>query len=66
MSFTPIRLVLPNLPFISVFGFVPLPAPLMLAVLSNGQLLEAPLSTLQWRRILPEVPGIAAVAPAEK
>jgi photosystem II stability/assembly factor-like uncharacterized protein len=38
----------------------------LLAVLSNGHLLGAPLSTLEWRRILPDVPGIAAVAPAVK
>ena len=34
----------------------------LLAVLSDGQLLEAPLTTLEWRRILPEVIGVAAVS----
>ncbi len=34
----------------------------LLAVLSNGQLLSAPLPSLEWRRILPDVPGVAAVA----
>lgn len=34
----------------------------LLAVLSNGQLLAAPLSTLAWQRILPEVKNIQAVA----
>lgn len=34
----------------------------LLAVLSNGYLLAAPLETLAWRRILPEVPDVAAVA----
>ena len=34
----------------------------LFAVLSNGQLLEAPLISLAWRRILPDVPGVAAVA----
>jgi Mg2+-importing ATPase len=33
LIFIGITLVLPYLPFISVFGFVPLPAPLMLAML---------------------------------
>jgi Mg2+-importing ATPase len=33
LIFIAIALVLPYLPFISVFGFIPLPAPLMLAVL---------------------------------
>jgi hypothetical protein len=33
----------------------------LLAVLSNGQLLAAPLSTLDWRRILPDVDGANAV-----
>jgi len=33
----------------------------LLAVLSNGQLLAAPLSTLDWRRILPEVKAINCV-----
>ena len=34
----------------------------LLAVLSDGQLLEAPLKTLEWQRILPEVTGVAAVS----
>lgn len=34
----------------------------LLAVLSNGQLLAASLKTLAWRRILPEVSGVAAAA----
>jgi len=34
----------------------------LLAVLSNGQLLAAPLEILAWGRILPEVGGVAAVA----
>jgi hypothetical protein len=34
----------------------------LLAVLSNGQLIAAPIATLEWRRILPDVPGITAVA----
>ncbi len=34
----------------------------LLAVLSNGQLLCAPLATLEWRRILPEINRVAAVA----
>jgi hypothetical protein len=34
----------------------------LLAVLSNGQLLAAPIKTLEWKRILPDVPGINAVA----
>lgn len=33
LVFSAITLVLPYLPFISVFGFIPLPAPLMLAML---------------------------------
>jgi Mg2+-importing ATPase len=33
LIFVAITLVLPYLPFISVFGFVPLPAPLMLTML---------------------------------
>jgi Mg2+-importing ATPase len=33
LIFIVVALVLPYLPFISVFGFVPLPAPLMLAML---------------------------------
>jgi hypothetical protein len=31
------------------------------AVLSNGQLIAAPLATLQWRELLPDVPGINSV-----
>ena len=34
----------------------------LLAVLSNGQLLSAPLVTLEWKQILPEVKGVRAVA----
>jgi len=34
----------------------------LLAVLSNGQLLAAPLATLAWGQILPEVKGVRAVA----
>ena len=34
----------------------------LLAVLSDGLLLSAPLASLEWRRILPEVTGVAAVA----
>ncbi len=34
----------------------------LLAVMSDGQLLSAPLAALEWRRILPEVTGVAAVA----
>jgi hypothetical protein len=34
----------------------------LLAILSNGQLLAAPLETLGWRRILPEVSGVTAAA----
>ncbi|MFQ5796894.1 MAG: hypothetical protein ACE5JP_17875 [Candidatus Bipolaricaulia bacterium] len=33
----------------------------LLAVLSNGELIAAPLETLEWRRILPEVKDVAAV-----
>ncbi len=33
----------------------------LLAVLSNGQLLAAPLEGLHWQRILPEVQGVVAV-----
>ena len=36
----------------------------LLAVLSNGELLAAPLSALEWRRILPSITGIAAVCEA--
>lgn len=34
----------------------------LLAVLSNGQLLAAPMQTLEWAQILAEVPGINAIA----
>jgi photosystem II stability/assembly factor-like uncharacterized protein len=34
----------------------------LLAVLSDGQLLKAPLNTLDWRRILPEVSGVTAIS----
>jgi hypothetical protein len=34
----------------------------LLAILSNGQLLAAPIETLAWRRILPEVGGVTAAA----
>lgn len=37
----------------------------LLAVLSNGELFAAPLATLAWRRILPEIRDIAAVAVME-
>ncbi len=37
----------------------------LLAVLSNGQLLAAPLDTLVWRRLLPDLPAVAAVASLE-
>jgi hypothetical protein len=37
----------------------------LLDVLSDGQLLEAPLRTLEWRRILPEVGGVTAAFPFE-
>ncbi len=36
----------------------------MLAVLSNGELLSAPLSALEWRHILPSIAGVAAVCEA--
>jgi photosystem II stability/assembly factor-like uncharacterized protein len=32
----------------------------LLAVLSNGELYAAPLATLEWRRMLPEIQGVAA------
>lgn len=35
----------------------------LLAVLSNGHLLAAPLETLTWRRILPQVTDVVAVTP---
>jgi photosystem II stability/assembly factor-like uncharacterized protein len=34
----------------------------LLAVLSDGQVLEAPLKTLEWRRILREITGVNAVS----
>ena len=34
----------------------------LLAVQSDGQLLSAPLAALEWRRILPDVTGVAAVS----
>ena len=34
----------------------------LLAVLSNGQLLSASLSTLEWKRILPDIPDVNMVA----
>jgi photosystem II stability/assembly factor-like uncharacterized protein len=34
----------------------------LLAVLSNGQMIAAPLATLEWEHILPDVSGINAVA----
>ena len=34
----------------------------VLAVLSNGDLLAAPMATLEWRRILPDIGGVNAVA----
>ena len=34
----------------------------LLAVLSNGQLLNASLSTLEWQRILPDIPDVNMVA----
>ncbi len=33
----------------------------LLAVLSDGQLLEAPLKTMEWRRILPEIADVNAI-----
>jgi hypothetical protein len=33
----------------------------LFAVLSNGQLLSAPLSTLEWKRILPNIPKVNAI-----
>jgi hypothetical protein len=33
----------------------------LFAVLSNGGLLAAPLATLQWQRILPDVEGVNAI-----
>jgi photosystem II stability/assembly factor-like uncharacterized protein len=35
----------------------------LLALLSDGQLLAAPLTTLAWQQVLPEVVGILAVSP---
>ncbi len=37
----------------------------LLAVLSNGELLSSPLESLEWRRILPEARGVAAVTVME-
>jgi photosystem II stability/assembly factor-like uncharacterized protein len=34
----------------------------LLAVLSNGELFTSPLTKLHWRRLLPEINGVAAVA----
>jgi photosystem II stability/assembly factor-like uncharacterized protein len=33
----------------------------LFAVLSNGQLLSAPLASLEWKRILPEIKGVNAI-----
>src|SRR5215208_2851958 len=33
----------------------------LFAILSNGQLLSAPLSNLEWQRVLPNIPGINAI-----
>jgi hypothetical protein len=33
----------------------------LFAVLSNGQLLSAPLSTLEWKRILANIPKVNAI-----
>jgi photosystem II stability/assembly factor-like uncharacterized protein len=38
----------------------------LLAVLSNGELLAAPLATLEWRRALPEIGDLAAVATMDR
>ncbi len=35
----------------------------LLAVLSNGELLSAPIAALEWRRIVPFVSGVTAVCP---
>ena len=35
----------------------------LLAVLSNGELLSAPIAALEWRRIVPSVSGVTAVCP---
>jgi hypothetical protein len=37
----------------------------LLAALSNGQLLAAPLAALEWRRLLPNVKDVAAIAVME-
>ena len=37
----------------------------LLAVLSNGELLAAPLASLAWHKILPDVTGVAAVSEIE-
>ncbi len=42
--------------FVQVEGY-------LLAVLSNGHLLAAPLDTLTWRRMLPQISGVKAVTP---
>lgn len=34
----------------------------LLAILSNGELIAAPLETLEWRRIVPEIQDVAAAA----
>ena len=34
----------------------------LFAVLSNGELLAAPLATLEWRRVLPNIKDIRAIA----
>ncbi|MCQ6482941.1 hypothetical protein NPN19_24210, partial [Vibrio parahaemolyticus] len=33
----------------------------LFAVLSNGQLLSTTLSTIEWKRILPEIAGLNAI-----
>jgi hypothetical protein len=38
----------------------------LLAVLSNGELLSAPLESMAWRRILPEISGVEAAAMMEE
>ena len=34
----------------------------LLAVLSNGELISAPLASLEWKRVLPDVEDVAAAA----
>jgi hypothetical protein len=34
----------------------------LLAVLSNGELIAAPLASLEWKRVLPDVEDVAAAA----